>query len=324
VLAAALAAGVAFSGLAACASSGADTSGSSSSQAEPAVGVADSSGSKVASDGARQGGDASGGAGEGSAGDGSAAAPGAVALQQRRQVRSGQLVVEVKDVDAAAANVRATVTAAQGYVQDEQTSTRPRTTSGGDPSDVPALEVDRSVLTVRVPEQSLDRVMEQVSGVGSVRARAQASTDVTDQYVDTASRVKSQKASVERVRTLLGRATSIGDVVRLESELSGREADLDALEARLAALDDSTTFATLAITLQRPDAAVAQTSPSDDGFVGGLRDGWHALGASAAVVLQIVGAVIPFAVLLALVGLPVWLVLRRRRPAPGARTTAVE
>jgi hypothetical protein len=308
-----LAAGVALSGLAACASSGSDDSQASSAQAGPATGVADSSGAKAASGDPRPGEDTSGASDESSAGDSSAAAPGAVALQQRRQVRSGQLVVAVKDVDAAAANVRATVTAAQGYVQDEQTSTRPRPTSANDPSAVPVLEIDRSVLTVRVPEQSLDRVMQQVSGVGSVQARSQTSTDVTGQFVDTASRVKSQKASVERVRTLLGRATNIGDVVRLESELSQREANLDALEARLTALDDSTTFATLAVTLERPDAPAIRTTPSDDGFVGGLRDGWQALGDSAAVVLQIVGALIPFAVLLGLVGLPVWLVLRRRR-----------
>lgn len=311
--AAALVAGVALSGLAACAGSGSDDNGASTAQVGPAAGVADSSGAKDASGGDRQGGDSSGAAGESSTGDTGAAAPGAVALQQRRQVRSGQLVVEVKDVDAAAANVRATVTAAQGYVQDEQTSTRPGPTSADDPTAVPVLEVDRSVLTLRVPQQSLDRVIEQVSGVGSVRARSQTSTDVTDQFVDTTSRVKSQKASVDRVRTLLGRATNIGDVVRLESELSQREANLDALEARLAALDDSTTFATLAVTLERPDAAVVQTTSNDGGFVGGLRDGWQALGDSAAVVLKIVGTLIPFAVLLALIGLPVWLVLRRRR-----------
>jgi hypothetical protein len=312
-VAGALVLGLALGALAACAGTGSDSAASSGS-AESAVGVADSGSAPDSPAGDSQR-DLAKGSSESSTGGTGAAAAGPVALQQRRQVRSGELVVVVKDVDAAASSVRATVTAAQGYVQNEETSTRPTGRKGDEPTDVPAVEVDRSVLTVRVPQQSLDRVMEQVAGVGSVRSRSQASTDVTDQYVDTASRVKSQKASVERVRTLLGRATSIGDVVRLESELSNREADLEALEARLAALDDSTTFATLAITLARPDAAPAAAPRRHDGFVGGLLDGWHALGASASVVLQIVGAMIPFAVLALLVGLPVWRVLRRRRTA---------
>jgi hypothetical protein len=185
---------------------------------------------------------------------------------------------------------------------------------------VPAVVVDRSVLTLRVPQQSLDQVMEQVGGLGAVQSRTQASQDVTDQYVDTSSRVKSQRASVDRVRTLLHRATSIGDVVSLESELSRREADLESLEARLAALDDSTTLATLVVSLSRPDTA-GPPPVTHHGLVAGLLDDWHALGQSTTVVLQIVGALLPFAVLLALVGLPVWLLLRRRRsgsPAPSA------
>jgi hypothetical protein len=218
-------------------------------------------------------------------------------------------------------------------VADEQTSTRPATPEpanrGQDratsPSSVPdvlgPVVVDRSVLTVRVPQEALDRVMQQVAEAGSVRSRTQTSQDVTDDYVDTSSRVKSQRASVERVRDLLARATGIGDVVRLESELARREADLDSLEARLASLDDSTTLASLVVTISRPDAATAPAPRDEDGFMGGLLDGWHALGASASVVLQIVGAVIPFAVLFAVVGAPAWLVVRRRRagsPAPSA------
>lgn len=314
-----LALGVAFGGLAACAGGGSNSSSTSAGSAQSAVGAADRGVSGAEGPAAANPeGDAAKSSGQSSSGRDGAAAAGPVALQQRRQVRSGELVVVVKDVDTAAASVRATVTAAQGYVQNEETSTRPTRHGGDGPADLPAVEVDRSVLTLRVPQQSLDRVMEQVSAVGSVRSRSQASTDVTDQFVDTASRVKSQKASVERVRTLLGRATSIGDVVRLESELSNREADLESLEARLAALSDSTTFATLAVTLARPDATITPATPRHGGFVGGLLDGWHALGASASVVLQIVGALIPFAVLLALVGLPVWLVLRRRRTAAGS------
>jgi hypothetical protein len=314
-----LAAGLSLAVLTACA--GADSSadtGAAASMAEPAPAQEGLTGSARQSSG--EGADSSGDLASDD-GTSQAGAPNAVALQQRRQIRSGQLSVQVKDVDAAVTNVRATVAAAKGYVADEQTSTRPaQREAGEDPTSVSAVLVDRSVLTVRVPAESLDRVMEQVADVGTVRARSQASQDVTDSYVDTSSRVKSQRASVDRVRALLSRATDIGDVVRLESELARREADLDALEARLAALDDSTTMATLTVTLARPDA-IAPAPKDHDGFVGGLLDGWHALGASAAVVLQIVGAVIPFAVLLAFVGLPAWLLLRRRRtssPAPSA------
>ena len=332
IVAVALAGGLALPLLAACAgagtsntaSTGSDAAAKGVSAAEPASGAAE--GRPGAGEGSPPARDSKAAVG----GDTTSAGISIAALQQRRQIRTGQVSVQVKDVDVAVSSARSFATAAQGYVSDEKTSTRPVEVQPDDtragragsasPTDVPPVVVDQSILTLRVPQQSLDQVMQQIGGLGVVRSRSQTAQDVTDTYVDTASRVKSQRASVDRVRTLLGRATGIGDVVRLESELSRREADLDALEARLASLDDSTTLATLVVTLSRPDTEVPP--PSDEnGFVAGLQAGWHALGASAAVVLQIVGALIPFAVLLSLVGLPVWLVLRRRRsgsPAPSA------
>jgi hypothetical protein len=338
VAAGALAGGLALSVLAACAGAGgsADTSAGSDTAERAAVGAAEP-GSGAPQSGPGTGDSLQAGrdgsvASDASGSDKSTAAGiGVVALQQRRQVRTGQLSVQVRDVDVAVSSARSFATAAQGFVSDEKTSTRPVDQAPEDareeggrgptsPTDVPSVVVDESVLTLRVPQQSLDQVMGQVGGLGVVRSRSQSSQDVTDSYVDTASRVKSQRASVDRVRTLLSRATGIGDVVRLESELSRREADLDALEARLAALDDSTTLATLVVTFNRPGADVPAPQ-THDGFLGGLQDGWQALVSSTAVVLQIVGALVPFAVVLALVGLPVWLVLRRRRadsPAPSA------
>jgi hypothetical protein len=331
IVAAALVGGLALPLLVACAGSSdsSATSAGSDSVAQAAVGAAEPASGSAESrpaDGAQPARDSK--AGDSSSGSSTSAGISALALQQRRQVRTGQVSVQVKDVDVAVSSARSFATAAQGFVQDEKTSTRPvapedqRTDrpQQTSPTDVPSVVVDQSVLTLRVPQQSLDQVMQQVGGLGVVRSRSQSSQDVTDSYVDTASRVKSQRASVDRVRTLLGRATGIGDVVRLESELSRREADLDALEARLASLDDSTTLATLVVTLSRPDVDVPAPA-EDDGFLAGLQAGWHALGASGTMVLQIVGALIPFAFLLALVGLPVWLVLRRRRagsPAPSA------
>ncbi|HET8616690.1 MAG TPA: DUF4349 domain-containing protein [Actinomycetales bacterium] len=338
-----LAAGLALGVLAGCAGAGGSGSDSAQKQAvsapEPALGWTGQAGGNDASAGGAQSSPGAGEADSGSTADGgdsSAAGVSAAALQQRRQIRTGQLTVQVKDVQTAVSSARSFATAAQGYVSDEKTSTRPMppdvhpvssSKPGTSPSDVPSVVVDQSVLTLRVPQQQLDDVMDQVGGLGSVSSRSQSSQDVTDTYVDTSSRVKSQRASVERIRTLLSRASSIGDVVRLESELSRREADLDSLEARLASLDDSTTLATLVVTFSRPDAETP-AAPGQGGFVGGLHDGWHALGASAAVVLRVVGAVLPFALVLALVGVPVWLAVRRRRtstpPASASVPTGAE
>lgn len=326
LLAVAVVGALAVALLAACAGSAGGDSAATSERAAGSPALSSGSQPKAADGSAPGAGQGADGSDDTTVRDSSAGAVGAAALQQRRQVRTAQVAVRVKDVDTAVSSARAFATAAQGFVSDEQTATTPvapdaRAAGGaeGDPgTTVPPVVVSHSVLTLRVPQQSLDQVMEQVAGLGAVLSRSQTSEDVTDTYVDVTSRVKTQRASVERVRTLLSRATGIGDVVRLESELSRREADLESLEARLAALDDSTTLGTLVVSFSRPDVAIPN-SQQHEGFVGGLLDGWHALGQSTAVVLKVVGAIIPFAVLLALLGLPLWLALRRRRRhAPAA------
>ncbi len=63
------------------------------------------------------------------------------------------------------------------------------------------------------------------------------------------SRIKSQRASVARVRELMDRADKLSDVVTLEGELSGRQAELEALLARQASLKDRTSLATITLSL---------------------------------------------------------------------------
>lgn len=245
-----------------------------------------------------------------------AAAADPASLGGRRQVRTADLGLQVADLRVSAARVRALATAAKGYVQDEKTSTDPvpvpMPADNGVRSPQPS---GQSVLTVRVPEQGLDRLMDQVAALGRQVSRGQSSDDVTDRFVDVASRLRTQRESVARVRVLLDRATTIGQVVQVESELTRRQADLESLEARLAALSDQSTLATLTVSLS-PVLAAPATTVAPGAFVEGLRGGWQAMLASVAVALRVLGALLPFGVLAALVGVPVTVIMRRRRTQP--------
>ena len=89
-------------------------------------------------------------------------------------------------------------------------------------------------VTLRVPADQYDAVLDKIAGLGPVTNRTESSQDVTAQIVDVNSRVASMTASVARVRALLGQATSIADVISIESELAIREADLESLQQQQA------------------------------------------------------------------------------------------
>jgi hypothetical protein len=147
--------------------------------------------------------------------------------------------------------------------------------------------------------------------------------DVTRQVIDVNSRVDSARASVERIRTLLSQANTLGEVVRIESELSQREADLESLLAEQRQLSDQTAMATLTVTVLGPQA-IAPAPADTTGFVPGLQRGWDALVDVVVVALTTIGLLLPFLVIVALVVGPLtaaWYRRRRRQlqpPASGA------
>lgn len=238
----------------------------------------------------------------------------AVASIGPKLTKSASLALRVKNISKAAASVRAIATGLQAQVLSEQIG-------GGLPGDPGPLAGNGlssdfngfGTLTLSVPADKLDVALDQLSKIGTVLQRNTSSQDVTAQYVDTQSRLKTMRASVDRVRALMAQAKDIGQVVVLESELSRREADLESLESQLAALDTAVDRSTVAVSLSTP----GNEPVSDNGFLAGLRSGWDAFTASAAGLFKGFGALLPFAVLFALLGAPIWRWLRHRK----SRTT---
>lgn len=223
-------------------------------------------------------------------------------IASQQIVRRGESSLLVKDVPAAAAKVRALATAAGGVVLNESLS---GTAGGTDP---------RGSMTIAVPADRFDDTMNQLAQVGDVVSRRTSADDVTATYVDTESRLATMRASVERVRTLMGQATKIEDIVALEAELSRRQADLESLEAQLRSLKDQVARSPITIELSTNRTDLAATG---GGFMAGLAAGWRAFTASLVFLLTALGALLPFAVALAVVLLPLLWWLRRRRQVRG-------
>ncbi|MGW2963018.1 DUF4349 domain-containing protein [Streptomyces sp. NPDC001220] len=226
-------------------------------------------------------------------------------LTVNRIIRTASLTVQVKDVPKALDEARTTAENAGGYVGDE-------TTTRG------AQGHERTRVVLRVPTEKYDEVLSGLQGAGKLLDRTAKAQDVTDQVVDVDSRVKSQRASVARVRELMDRATKLSDVVTLEGELSNREADLEALLAQQASLKDRTSLAT--ITLSLTQTPVTKAAKDDTpGFVDALAGGWHVFVTMLRWIALALGAALPFAALAALVAVLWWRVVRRRR-TPGGET----
>jgi hypothetical protein len=294
-----LAAALALTG---CGAAGDGGDAKSASDSRAAAGPADAAaGPAEAADDRAAGSDSgtgAGGADEGG-GNGKAAAASAPAPTAERIIRTASLTVRVKDVAKALDGARAAAESAGGYVGDETTT---RDEDGG----------EQTRLVLRVPVARYDAVLTEVQGAGRLLERTSKAQDVTDQVVDVESRIRSQRASVARVRELMDRAAKLSDVVELEGELSRRQADLEALLARQASLKDRTALATITLSLR---GTPVQEAAEDDtpGFVDALTGGWHAFVTMLRWIAVALGATLPFLAVAALL-LLTWLRLVRARP----------
>lgn len=217
-------------------------------------------------------------------------------------IRTATLGIETPDAQKALAAARTATEGAGGYVGNESTK------RGADGRMT-------STLTLRVPGERFDSVLGAMEGSGKLLNRKVEAQDVTEKVADVDSRVKSQQASVVRVREMMDKASALGDVVMLESELSKRQSDLESLLAQQTALKDQTSMGTITVEVSEPPVErAAPEKEKEPTFMDALRGGWNVFAGLVRKLGLAVAAVLPFAVTAALVVAGVR-VYRRYRPA---------
>jgi len=115
-------------------------------------------------------------------------------------------------------------------------------------------------MTLRVPSDKLDALLESGSGAGRVTRRDESATDVTESYRDTQARLETQKALMARLQALVTDAASLTELLELEEQIADTQYTIDSLTSSLQATDRQVDYATVDITLreERPSAVTEE------------------------------------------------------------------
>lgn len=224
----------------------------------------------------------------------------------RAVIRKGEVSLVTKELNRARLEIDDLLGRHGGYLASEDTSND----RAGRP--------ERSVLVLRVPEPAFDDVMTELTEIGRTERADRQSEDVTTQVIDVDTRVATQEASLARLQRFLRQATNVDDMIRIESEIARRQGELESLKAQQKYLSDNTSMSTVTVRLRTPAAPPPPPEPEQTGFLVGLSDGWQALRGVLVAGATVAGALLPFAVMFGLLGVPAWLLLRaarRRRSA---------
>jgi len=227
-------------------------------------------------------------------------------------IYTAQLTVRAHDVSSAAAQAAQIAEGAGGYVSSETAKVNP-----DHPSDATAS------VQLKIPVAAYSATLGELGHrLGSQLALQQQAQDVTQQVADVNSQVTSDQAAIAQLRALLSHAGSVGDLLSVQNQINQEESNLESMQAQQRALSHQTSYATVTLTILGPKAKPVLHRPkAPPTLAGGFGAGWHALRVAVSWTLAFLGAIAPFAVVLAVAGYVVyrgrrW--LTRRRPAAGA------
>lgn len=154
--------------------------------------------------------------------------------QERQIVKEGSLSIEVESVDAAGESVRAIVSQHNGFVDSSFSG-----------------NTDHIRFNTKIPQEKLEVVIQQISQLGVVKNKSLRATDVTMEMIDIESRINNLVALRDRLRALLARANTVGEVIELERELTRVQTELDTIEARQKSLRYQVAMSSLEVTVSQ-------------------------------------------------------------------------
>lgn len=226
----------------------------------------------------------------------------------RYKVKKAQVGIRTSHVGSVIDKVRGIADGVGGSIASEETYTNEK----GQPR--------HSRLVVRVPVDTFESALTQISKLGDLTRRSQQTKDVTTKVVDINSRVENAKSSIQQLRTLYSEAKKIGDILRIENDLHEREADLESLQAQQRALQNKTTMSEITVSVEHTEPAPSKTDNDERaGFLAGISKGWTALKATAIGFSHVLGLVLPLGLLVLALAAGVFVVVRRVRARVQAR-----
>ncbi len=106
----------------------------------------------------------------------------------------------------------------------------------------------RGSLTMRVPSQKFEIALAELEDLGRVRSEHISGQDVSQDFVDLEARLRNWESQEAVLLRLMDRAESVQDTIRVQSQLSRVQLEIEQIRGRLRFLRDQTSYGTITAT----------------------------------------------------------------------------
>jgi hypothetical protein len=236
----------------------------------------------------------------------------------RKVIFKGNLTMEVPDYSAAQTEINNLVTLAGGYILQFSENQSTAEKSGNYVIKVPANGFS-----------SFIRDLEKIKTVSDIRHNIQGQ-DVSEEYVDLSSRLKAKQVVETRLLAFMEKAAKTADLLSFSNELGNVQEAIEQIKGRMRFLDQNVSMSTVEIRLYEQGTAKLKVAVGDSTLEKtkhALASSIHALKVIAQGLIIFVAAVLPVLIVLAIIGIPLIVFLRKRarkaalNPSPPANYT---
>ena len=210
---------------------------------EPEADLADDAGAGAGQEGGREGSEGDGGgSGSSSDGTGSGDAPLLdIARPELLVIKTGEITVQVDEVDAALNAATQAIDRLGGYA------------SGSSRSGTGAEAV--ASITFRIPVAAWDDALIALRSLGGTILDEHAdSEDVTAEVVDIEARVRNLRVTEAALQAIMTRATAIDDVLTVQEELTSVRAEIEQLQSQAGRIREQAGMSRLTMHFRRTPA----------------------------------------------------------------------
>ena len=221
--------------------------------------------------------------------------------QDKKIVRRAWLSFKTDVFDAAVDTLRSRVADMGGSIENCEISSSAR-------------DASRSAsLTLRVPGEKLDELIEGMGELGEITREQTTAVDMTDTYTDNASRLESARAKKQQLDALYAKAENMEDIITLTNALFDVQEEIDALEGQNRQIDHDVNLATLVVSISEKSSAVNAKQPFLTRLGKEFSEGLEHFGEFVSDSVLALTYALPWLVLLAVVIAAVRAVVRKKR-----------
>ncbi|WP_288435899.1 DUF4349 domain-containing protein [uncultured Chryseobacterium sp.] len=182
----------------------------------------------------------------------------------KKIIKNGDMKIQVGDIKKAQNQVHELIKKNSAYIQKEEFQN----------TDMD----DNLTLIIRVPHKNFDALINSFSdGIGTVLSKNISSSDVTEEYTDTAIKLANKKIYLEKYRDMLKSAATTKDMLEIQENIRELEDEIDVAEGSLRFIDDRVNYSTLNLYLYKEKVRSSTTSKIGFGsrFMDSLTEGWN-------------------------------------------------